>query len=98
MSKRTNLSTEAKLMTEKNALRHYISKSNKALKTNDYEKCHKVWCDAQSETNAEMCKFCSANDFGYCEFRRDSTITKENMFMWYCFPSWLKGMEYDLEH
>lgn len=96
MSKRINLSTGEKLMTEKNALRYYLSKGQKALKANDYERCYKIWCDAQSETNAGMCEFCNADDFGYCGFRRDSTMTKENMFMQYCFPSWLKGIEYDL--
>ena len=92
MSKVQNIFTGELFMTEQNALRHYVVKGRKALKSGDYEKMHKVWKDAQHELNVELCKYCIYDDFDYCGLRRES-IDKKEMFVKYCFPSYLKSME-----
>lgn len=42
-------------MTEMNALRHYLAKGKKALKSNDYERMKKIWNDASSVIDVGLC-------------------------------------------
>lgn len=90
ISRITNIYTGKKYMTEVNALRHYISKGEKALKTKNYENMKKIWNNAADILDTQLCYKCSMDDFGYCGFRRDNTISEKDMFMEYCFPSLIK--------
>ena len=55
MSRLTNLRTGETIMTEMNALRHYLAKGKKALKSNDYERMKKIWNDASSVIDVGLC-------------------------------------------
>lgn len=92
MSKVKNIFTGERYMTEQNALRHYVVKGRKALKSGNYDKMHKVWKDSLCELNIELCRWCIYDDFDYCGLRREPIDEKEK-FVKYCFPSYLKSME-----
>lgn len=92
MSRIENLYTGERYMTEGNALRHYVVKARKALKSGDYNIMKQVWKDACKILNPEMCECCSEDDIGYCGLRR-SSISEEEKFVKHCFPSFLKGLE-----
>lgn len=101
MSKVTNIRTGEKLMTSQNALRHFVIKGRKALKTGDYEKMHEVWKEslnvlAMSDINPDLCHYCLEDDFGYCGLRKDNILEKDK-FVRYCFPSYLKAMEEEVK-
>lgn len=48
MSRVENLVTGERIMTEGNALKHYLAKGKKALKSNDYERMRSIWNEAAS--------------------------------------------------
>ena len=93
LSRVTNLRTGETMMTEMNALRYYLAKGKKALKSNDYERMKKIWNDASSVIDAGLCFCCIHDDIGYCGLRRNSDITEEEKFVKFCFPSVLKWWE-----
>ena len=96
MSRVENLVTGERMMTESNALRHYLAKSKKALKSNDYERMKKICDEAASVIDCGLCYKCPQDDIGYCGLRRNSDISKEEKFVKYCFPSVLAWWEYQL--
>ena len=97
MSRVENLVTGERIMTEGNALRHYLSKGKKALKSNDYERMKKIWNDASSIIDTGLCFRCIHDDIGYCGLRRNSDITEEEKFVKFCFPSVLEWWKNQLK-
>ena len=87
----TNLYTGEKIMTEQNALRHYISKAVKAKKRGNFEEMYKIYNDAHKELNINLCRKCVMDDIGYCGLRR-SHISFQDKFIRYCFQSFIDGM------
>lgn len=84
-------------MTEQNALRHYISKSKKARKRNNYLEMWKIYLEATEIIDVDYCCKCSQDDFGYCGLRKDK-ISNEERFMKYCFDGFIRDMEYMLNN
>lgn len=93
MAKRENLITGEKLMTEGNAVRHYGKQMRHALKINDFDLAYAIWCKSASEVDNSLCFKCMHDDIGYCDLRRNSTITEHEKMMKFCFPSVLKHWE-----
>lgn len=87
----TNLYTGENIMTEQNALRHYISKAVKVKKHGNFEEMHKIYNDAHKELNINLCRKCIMDDIGYCALRR-SHISFQDKFIKYCFQSFIDGM------
>lgn len=97
MSRVENIETGERMMTEGNALRHYISKGKKALSSGEYKRMHDIWNESSRILNSCPCYKCVHDDFGYCELRYDRTVTTEEMFVKYCFPSVIKWWEAQLK-
>lgn len=96
MSRVENIVTGERIMTEGNALRHYLAKGKKALKSNDYERMRSIWNEAASVIDCGLCYKCPQDDIGYCGLRRNSDISEEEKFVKYCFPSVLEWWECQL--
>lgn len=96
MSKQVNIITGERFMTEGNALRHYIVKGRKALKSGDYQKMKEIWNQSCKILNPDMCHCCNEDDIGYCGLRR-SNLSEEDKFTKYCFPSFIKAMEKEVK-
>lgn len=92
MSRQRNIYTGETYMTEGNALRHFVVKARKAIKTGDYHIMKQIWNQACEILEPDMCIHCMEDDIGYCGLRR-SKISEEEKFVTYCFPSFLKAME-----
>ena len=73
-------------MTEGNALRHYLAKGKKALKSNDYERIRSIWNEAANVIDCGLCYKCPQDNIGYCGLRY-SDVSGEEKFVKYCFPS-----------
>ena len=80
-------------MTETNAIRHALSKGKKA-KT--YEQKKKIWAEFCNYYYSDMCDCCTEDDFGYCGLRKEK-IPDQCKFVQYCFPSFLKYLESEIE-
>ncbi len=96
MSRQKNIYTGETYMTEGNALRHYVVKARKALKSGEYQRMKEVWNQSCRVLNPDMCSCCSEDDIGYCGLRR-SDISEEEKFVKYCFPNFLKAMEKEVK-
>lgn len=96
MSRYKDLVTGKSYMTEKNALRHYLSKAIKEKKRNNYEEMWKLYCEATRILEIDYCYKCSMDDFGYCGLRR-MKITDEERFCKYCFDGFIRDMKNQLE-
>lgn len=96
MSRYTNLLTGKKIMTEQNALRHYISKAKKARKRNDYSEMWKIYSEATEIIDINYCHKCLYDDFGYCGLRNNKISNKE-IFIKYCFDGFIRNMEEKLK-
>lgn len=83
------------MMTEGNALRHYLAKGKKALKSNNYDRMRKLQSEASGIIDGCPCYKCPHDDFGYCGLRH-SDISEEEIFVKYCFPSVVAWWEYQL--
>lgn len=84
-------------MTEKNALRHYLSKAYKAKKRQDYDEMWKLYCKATRILDIDYCYKCIQDDFGQCGLRR-SNISENEKFVKYCFDGFIRDMENMLEN
>lgn len=93
MGRVENLITGKRIMTEGNALRHYLAKGKKAIKSNNYERMKTIWDEAANVIDCSLCYKCLQDDIGYCGLRRNSDISEEEKFVKYCFPSVLKWWE-----
>lgn len=82
-------------MTEQNALRHYIAKGKRALRSGDYDRMRKIWSEACGILDSSICYKCRHDDFGYCGLRH-SDMGEEEIFVRYCFPSVLASWENEL--
>ena len=96
LSRYTNIITGEKVMTEQNALRHYISKAHKTRKRQNYEEMHRLYSEVTGIIDVDYCYKCIQDDFGYCGLRR-SHISHEERFMKYCFDVFIRDMEHQLE-
>lgn len=96
MSRIKNICTGETYMTDGNALRHYVVKARKALKSEDYNMMKQVWKNACETLNPDLCACCCEDDIGYCGLRK-SNISEEEKFVNYCFPSFLKAMEKEVK-
>ena len=96
MSRVENIITGERMMTDGNALKHYLAKGKKALKSNDYERMKKIWNEAASVIDCGLCYKCPQDDIGYCGLRRNSDIREEEKFIKYCFPCVLAWWECQL--
>ena len=95
MSRYLNLISGERIMTEQNALRHYISKAKKLRKNHNYETMQKLYSEATEIINIDCCHKCSQDDFGYCNLR-NSDISNEDKFIKYCFDGFIRNMENEL--
>ena len=91
----TNLTNGRYIMTEANALRHFIRLANHALLVNDINLMHSVYNEATYHINVDKCYKCSHDDFGYCYFRGSNSIPAEEHFK-ICFENWVKAMKHEL--
>lgn len=96
MSKVIDLMTGERKMTKQNAIRHYLSKGKKALKSNNYLLMKKIWEDASDVLDVELCDFCIQDDFGYCGLRK-TNISDEEKFVKYCFPALILRWESEVK-
>ncbi len=92
MSRQRNIVTGETYMTEKNALRHYLSKAYKAKKRQNYDEMWNLYCEATRILDIDVCYKCSQDDLGYCGLRR-SNISDEEKFVKYCFDGFIRDME-----
>ena len=98
MSRITNIYTGERIMTEKNALRHYLAKAKKAKKRNNYEEMRNIYEDATNILDVDICYKCPQDDLGYCGLRGNrSSLTWEEIFQKYCFDGFIRDMEHMLE-
>lgn len=95
MSRVENIVTGERMMTEGNALRHYLAKGKKTIKSNDYERMKTIWNEATKVIDCSSCYKCPQDDIGYCGLRY-SDVSEEQKFVKYCFPSVLEWWEYQL--
>ena len=91
----TNLSTGRYIMTEVNALRHFIKLAKKALNTNSIANMRLVYNEATYHINVDKCFKCPHDDFGYCYFRGKNSISEYEHYR-ICFTNWIKSMEHEL--
>lgn len=97
MSKRINIRTGERMMTEKNALRHYLSRARKVRERNDYDEMRRLYNEALDVIDVDICYKCSEDDFGYCGLRGNrSTLSEEEKFKTYCFNGFIRDMEHML--
>lgn len=96
MSRVENIVTGERMMTECNALRHYLAKGKKAFKSNDYERMKKILNEATNVIDCGLCYKCPQDDIGYCGLRRNSDMSEEEKFVKYCFSSVLEWWKYQL--
>lgn len=96
MSHYTNLSTGRYVMTEANALRHFIKLAKRALESNNIEQMHLVYNEATYHINIDQCYKCKYDDLGYCYFRGKNSIPEDEHFV-ICFTNWIKSMENELQ-
>lgn len=92
LSRRTNLITGEKYMTEQNALRHYISKAKKSKCRNNFEEMWELYSQATKILHVDYCYKCHYEDFGYCGLRKSYT-SEEEKFIKHCFDGFIKEME-----
>ena len=95
MSHYTDLSTGRYIMTEANALRHYIKLAKQALKIHNIEAMKLIYNEATYHIDIDKCFKCQYDDLGYCYFRGSNSIPEEKHFT-ICFTNWIKSMEYEL--
>lgn len=96
MSKRVDIRTNERYMTEINAIRHYLSLGKRALKEGNWERAYRIWEEACRMTDTSTCYKCIHDDIGYCGLRR-SNMQEREKFMRFCFPSVLKRWEDELK-
>lgn len=92
MSRVANIYTGEKLMTEKNALRHYLSKAKKAKKRNNLDEMKKIYSDATKILTIDFCYKCQNDDIGYCGLRH-SNLSWDEIFQKFCFDGFIRDME-----
>lgn len=95
MSHYTDITTGRYIMTEVNALRHFIKLAKKALYTNSVINMQRVYNEATYHLDVDKCFKCKYDDFGYCYFRGKNSID-ENTHYRICFENWIKSMEHEL--
>lgn len=95
MSHYKGLSDGRYIMTEVNALRHFIKLGKQALKTNNIQNMRLVYNESTYHINIDKCFKCKHDDFGYCYFRGANSIPEEQHFK-LCFENWIKSMEHEL--
>lgn len=95
MSHYKNLFTGEYVMTEANALRHYIKLAKKALKAYNIVAMKQIYKESTYHIDIDKCFRCKNDDFGYCYFRGKNSIPEEQHFV-ICFTNWIKSMEYEL--
>lgn len=98
MSRYKNLFTGNTIMTEQNALRHYIKKLEKAVKNNlEYNTVYKIYNETFDHIQTDLCHKCPYYDIGYCYFRYENNLAHEEKFMKYCLPNFIKSMKWQLK-
>lgn len=110
MSRIRVLTTGETIMTQGNALRHYIAKSDKLLKrieTADkedtgqledlYSQVQRLLSEASKVLDCGGCEFCMDDDLGYCGLRRERSIKEPEKTLFHCFPATVKSWKWSLK-
>lgn len=95
MSHYKNIFTGEYIMTEVNALRHFIKLGKTAIKSNDIMQMNNVYKLASIHLNVDKCYNCVHDDFGYCEYRGKYSINPDEHFK-ICFKNWVHVLELEL--
>jgi hypothetical protein len=95
MSHYTQIETGKYIMTEVNALRHFIRLANHALKLDNVELMRQVYSDSTYHINIDYCYKCPYDDLGYCYLRGKNSIPDNEKFK-ICFTNWIKCMQNEL--
>ena len=91
MSRLYDIRTGESYMTEVNALRHYLVKARKLLKSNDANKKRQFVDEVARGCNLNIscCDSCDCEDFGMCGLRHTS-IPSDVLINNYCYISYVK--------